>query len=381
MQNAPMHEAKPHVTRSFAFDSDAMPDAGRMVERHRAWWSNDCIDRPVVHLKFPREKPLGPDPVWPERGGEGVGRHVNPAFRLALTEYTLNRTRYFGDTIPSISPGLNTAYTAALARATVQYTNSDWIEPTVEDWDETPAPAFDPDEPLMKRVIDTSRILAENSRGRYIVETPSYMDCVTTMSQMRGTEAFSLDLVDAPEKVVRYRDRFVDAFLESAAFWNEFIRARGYPGTTNWTGILSPDWGNQIQCDYCVMIGPEMFRWLVMPEMRREAAFFGNVVYHLDGPGEIQHLDALLEIPEVKAVQWVPIAGLNKPTSGHWIPLLRRIQDAGKALQVYARADELELYREHLKPEGLFLHFGFTQQPALKSEADCEALLRRIERW
>jgi hypothetical protein len=53
----------------------------------------------------------------------------------------------------------------------------------------------------------------------------------------------------------------------------------------------------------------------------------------------------------------------------------------GEALQVCARADEFDLYRGHLKPEGLFLHFGLTQPPALKREADCEALMRRIERW
>lgn len=363
------------------FDPDFLPDPEQRIARHAAWWNNDCLDRPVVHLRFPREKPLGPDPTFPELGDDAVGRHVHTEFRLAVTEYTLNHTRYFGDTIPSFTPGLNIAYTAALAEASVTYGNSDWIDPTVTDWDEAPEPRFDPSKPLMKRVIETSEALAENSRGRYIIETPSYVDCVTTMSQMRGTEAFGIDLVDVPEKVARYRDRFVDALLDSAAFWNEFIRSRGYPGTTNWTGILSTDWGNQIQCDYCVMIGHDMFEWLVMPEMRREAAFFGNVVYHLDGPGEVRHLDALLEIPEIKAVQWVPIAGSDKPTSGHWIPLLKRIQEAGKALQVYARADEIDLYKEHLKPEGLFLHFGFTKQPALQCEADCEQLIKRIEKW
>ena len=366
---------------SFEFDPAFVPDAEKRIARHAAWWNNACLDRPVVHLTFPRAQPLGPDPKFPELGDDAVGRHVNPEFRLALTEYMLNRTHYFGDTIPSFSPGLNIAYTAALARAKVLYTNTDWIEPTVTDWDEAPEPRFDPNEPLMKRLIETTRILAENSRGRYIIETPSFVDCVTTMSQMRGAQEFCTDLYDVPEKVVRYRDRFVQAYLDSAAFWNEFVRARGYPGTTNWTGILSPDWGNQIQCDFCVMIGSEIFDWLVMPEQRREAEFFGKVVYHLDGPGEVQHLDALLEIPQIKAIQWVPIADSDKPTSGCWIPLLQRIQQAGKALQVYARADELDIYREHLKPEGLFLHFGFTKQPSLKSAEDCQALIKQIEKW
>jgi hypothetical protein len=127
------------------------------------------------------------------------------------------------------------------------------------------------------------------------------------------------------------------------------------------------------------MIGPETFRWLVMPQMRAEAELFGGVLYHLDGPGEVQHLDALLEVPQIKAVQWVPIAGSTRPTSGHWLPLLKRIQSAGKALQIYARAREIELYIEHLRPEGLMLHFGFTDMDL--SEDECTALMKRIERW
>jgi 5-methyltetrahydrofolate--homocysteine methyltransferase len=366
---------------SFEFDPDYVPHADKVIARHAAWWKNECIDRPVVYLTFQGETSRGLRPEWPATEVKGVGRHVDPEFRLALTEYMLDRTRYFGDAIPAFTPGLNIAYTATLARATVSYTNTDWIEPTVFDWDNAPEPKFDVDEPVMKRLIETTRMLAENSRGRYIMKTPDYVDCVSSMSEMRGAQDFCMDLVDQPEKVVRYRDAFIEAYLDSAAFWNRFIRDYGYPGTTNWTGVLSTTLGNQIQCDFSVMIGREMFHWLVMPEQRREAEYFGDNLYHLDGPGQIQHLDALLEIPQIKAIQWVPIAGSDKPTSGHWIPLLQRIQQAGKALQVYARADELDLYKEHLKPEGLFLHFNMTQQPALQSEADCEQLMKEVEKW
>ena len=367
------------MTEPFEFDPEFVPDPDRVIARYEAWWNNDCLDRPLVHLTCRRDRPAAPLLPLPELGEDHVRRHVAADFRIARTENYLRQTRFFGDTIPSVSPGLNVAYTAVLAGATVNYTNSDWIVPTVEDWDTAPEPRFDPEEPLMSRLIGTARALAENARGRYILASPPYVDCVTIMSQTRGTQEFCLDLIDAPEKVQRYRDRFVRAWLDSAGWWRSFARRLGYPGTTNWAGTFSPDYYDQIQCDFCVMIGPDTFRWLVMPEMRAEAEFFGGVMYHLDGPGEVQHLNALLEIPHIKAIQWVPIAGSERPTSGHWLPLLKRIQDAGKALQIYAMADEVDLYRQHLKPEGLMLHFGFTN-PGL-SQDDCEALMRQIERW
>lgn len=365
---------------TFTFDPRYRPDAERVIERYRALWNVSCIDRPVVHLSFPRDEPLTPMAPIPEYS-DPVDRHVGAEFRLARTENWLKYMRFFGDTIPMVSPGLNVAYTATMADAVVDYAAGDWIQPTVEDWDRAPEPVFDPEAPLMRRCIATSRALAENAAGRYIVGSPDYVDCVTTMAQMRGDAEFSMDLMDEPEKVIAYRDRFVKAYLDSATFWNEFVRSYGYPGITNWTGALSPEFGNQVQCDFCVMIGPDMFRWLVRPEIESETEFFGQALFHLDGPGADKHLDALLEIPRIKIIQWVPVAGSDKPTTAHWIPLLKRIQDAGKGLQIYARADEIETYCEHLRPEGLMLHFNFTQQPNLRCEADCEALMKRIEQW
>jgi dienelactone hydrolase len=197
------------------------------------------------------------------------------------------------------------------------------------------------------------------------------------MSQMCGTQEFCLDLVDCPEAVAAYRDRHLAAWLESAAFWREFFRRNGYPGTTNWASAFSPDEYDQIQCDFCLMVGPDIFSWLIAPEQRAEAAFFGGAVYHLDGPGAVAHLDALLEIPHLKAIQWVPGAG--QPTAGGWIPLLQRIQAAGKAIQIYAKAAEVPIYKEHLRPEGLMLHFAFDEWGL--SESQCEDLMRSIEAW
>lgn len=38
----------------------------------------------------------------------------------------------------------------------------------------------------------------------------------------RGTQEFCLDLVDAPDAVAAYRDRFLAAWLDSAAYWHTY---------------------------------------------------------------------------------------------------------------------------------------------------------------
>jgi hypothetical protein len=54
--------------------------------------------------------------------------------------------------------------------------------------------------------------------------------------------------------------------------------------------------------------------------------------YHLDGKGQIPHLDLLLSLPRLRGIQWVP--GDGNPPPEHWLPLLKRIRDGGKLCQV-----------------------------------------------
>jgi len=55
-------------------------------------------------------------------------------------------------------------------------------------------------------------------------------------------------------------------------------------------------------------------------------------MYHLDGVGQLNHLDSILEIEELDAVQWVP--GDGRPSQREWPQVLQKIRAAGKNLQI-----------------------------------------------
>ena len=71
-----------------------------------------------------------------------------------------------------------------------------------------------------------------------------------------------------------------------------------------------------LQCDFCYMIGPEQFKKFVLPELAVSCKKLTNPFYHLDGPGQLPHLDYLLSIPELKGIQCVP--GDGSPHDGPW---------------------------------------------------------------
>ena len=77
-------------------------------------------------------------------------------------------------------------------------------------------------------------------------------------------------------------------------------------------------------------------------------------IFHLDGPAAIRHLDTLLEIEELNAIQWVP--GDGNPPAKAWLAMLKKIQSAGKCLWVSAPPEDVSTILEELRPEGLMIH-------------------------
>ena len=87
------------------------------------------------------------------------------------------------------------------------------------------------------------------------------------------------------------------------------------------------------------MIGNAMFRQFVLPTLERDVQRLTNVIYHLDGIGELNHLDTILQIRGLRAVQWV--FGEGQPGTPHWTDVYEKIRRAGKRLWLTGGAEDI----------------------------------------
>jgi hypothetical protein len=110
------------------------------------------------------------------------------------------------------------------------------------------------------------------------------------------------------------------------------------------------------------------------PGVANECRFPDRSIYHLDSPGALRHLDSLLSIAELDAIQFVFGAG-NKGFH-KWVDVYRRIQATGKGIQVTCAFDELPQVMETLDPRGLYLDVG-----GAPSHEAVEGALRELEKW
>ena len=53
------------------------------------------------------------------------------------------------------------------------------------------------------------------------------------------------------------------------------------------------------------MISTAMFSDMFLASFVRELRHYEVSLYHLEGPSALRHLDTLLEIPELTAIQWL----------------------------------------------------------------------------
>ena len=83
-----------------------------------------------------------------------------------------------------------------------------------------------------------------------------------------------------------------------------------------------------VDCDYC-KVKIDQF---LLSDTVECCEHVDRSIYHLDGPGALQHLPRLLEIESLDCIQW--IQGAGAPLPSEWTGLLKRIQAAGKTVQV-----------------------------------------------
>ena len=144
---------------------------------------------------------------------------------------------------------------------------------------------------------------------------------------------------------------------------------------TSWTALVHDGKFYIPSNDFSCMISREMFEEFFLPGIAEECRFYERSIYHLDGPGALRHLDSILQINELDAVQWVPGAG--NEGYARWVWVYQKIQRAGKALELRITLDELPLVFETLEPEGVW----FSHIKGISDRYTANEVIKRITAW
>lgn len=257
-----------------------------------------------------------------------------------------------------------------------------WFEHCVEDWEDCPPLQFDPANKWWQEHFALVKELVGLSGGDYAVGLPDIIENFDILASLRGAQEFVYDLVDDEEMVKRRLDEVDSAYF---AYYDRFQELVQYDGGTCYTvfQIWGPGRTAKIQCDFSAMISPDMFREYVQGSLRRQAKRLDNVLYHLDGPDAIRHLDAVMEIDEIDALQWTSGDYGPDGTQGQWYPIYDKARAAGKSIWVKVYTGDFDEWVagadrivQRYGSRGLFFHF-----PELSMEQAKRLLEHADKHW
>ena len=321
-----------------------------VIDAHERWWRGE-LDRPlvkgVVSNAYPRShRAFAPVPSQSNcHDFSWTAEQV-----IDAVDSHLSTQEYIGDGYPVMDFGFyGPGVVAAFCGAKLDNSSGQvWFFPPEENPDLGKLHVkYDPDNIWSRRIKDIYRAGLERWNGAVVMGFPDLGGVMDVVASMVGTENLLYALVDEPEEVERLVKETQAAWYEA---YNDFAEALKPQGVyTDWNGLLSRDPAYILQCDFCYMLGPEMFRRFVLPTLHEDVRRLTNTIYHLDGIGELLHLDQILSIPELNAVQWV--YGTGQPGPHAWLDVYKKILDAGKQIMIIDNA--LDNGYEALRP-----HFG-----------------------
>ena len=354
-------------------------------ERYELFWEGR-LNEPLVAITAPLEKPIRkiePLPVPPEiaklKTDHYYARALNPEFAVNRAEIEFARTFYGGEALPYRKAMFGPDMTASYLGVEPQFKkDTTWFRnPVIDDWHDLPDFKYDENNKWWEITKNLAKELAEKGKGRFFSAIAGVLEGLDTLVSLRGGTKLLADLIDYPEEVKNLTSHISDLEIR----WYEKlyqITQKGQEGSVCWFGVWSPEKLYAVQCDFADMISPSMFEEFALPSIKKFCRYLDHSIYHLDGKGQIAHLDILLNIKELDGIQWsVPVIPVDPPHDSEvWYPYFKRIQKAGKLLVIYwARPENVERLISDLSPEGLYI------STSCESEKEAKELLNKAKIW
>ncbi len=341
-----------------------------LEKRWAEFWNRENEDRPLISLTAPKGIVTAEELKVPPTLRE---MWLDTEYQLKKSRRHIANTHYLGEAFPGFNPNLGPDLVGAVCGCGLEFgERTSWAEPCIEEYGDFPPVVFDENNFWWKKICEITQAAVNDANGDYLVGITDLHPGADGLVSLRGPEPAAMDIYDDPEQFKQRVWEILPVFKEMAARLHEIISAK-QKGCTNWMGIIHPtDLWYVTSCDFSCMISQADFEEFVVPELLAELDWLPASMYHLDGPGALRHLDRLLQMDKLKGVQWV--YGAGQPSARYWLDVLKKIQAAGKCIQVACEPEDIVPVCEALDPNGVHLICGAPDKDT------GEAMLKEMER-
>jgi len=354
-------------------DLEKKPDFDQCMKRVYAWYNQEMTDRAPIrfaaHNAEYNEAHLLKGRSWPTL----KERWWDTDYQIELFEYELENSVYNAETFPVFCPNLGPEVYTAFYGADLEYKEvTSYAIPIVQEWSQLDAIKLDFNNPYFRKIEEMTFAALERCHGKYMVGYTDFHPGLDCAAAFRDPQQFCIDLILNPDEVKKIIEISTRDFHLIFDHFDSILKSRNQPSVA-WMGIPSFGKMHIPSCDMATMISPDHFEEFVLPYLLKEVKPMTHNVFHLDGKGVANHVDHILAMPEINAIQWVQGVGNDMPIM-QWVPFIKKIQAAGKSVVIDLQVSELESFINEMDPRGLFLCIAADEeiQPAI---------MKRVEKW
>ena len=350
---------------------------GEETKQHfRGWWEQDdlVLCGSTVPLEEPREAIADPG-----EAPDANFYYTQPEWKARWNHYALAGCDFPAEVMPvantDIGPGSLALYMGGEAELSW---DTVWYKPMIDpdDPEGHPPLRFDPECRWWQIQEATLRECAELAKGKYAIGCPDIIENIDIVAALRDPQLLLMDMIERPDWVLEKVDEVNQAFFEAYDRVYDIIRLEDGSSVFGAFRLWGPGKVAKVQCDASAMFSPSMFDKFVVPALKAQCEWLDYAMFHLDGHQCIPHLDLLLEIEPLQAIEWTPDPQVPRGGSPEWYPMYRRILDAGKSVQVIMiEPDEVVPLLDAIGGKGVYVstHFDSVEQ--------AEELGKRVEQF
>ena len=338
-------------------------DWDKTKEKFRNYWNHKNTGRPLMCVIARRPEVEQFYDGTPVEGGYldqiCQGKYYNMPEELKWkdmedkyqnAQQIVDRYRYFcethaflGESFTNLNIDFGPGSLAAYLGSDIGFTEDTvWFTKCLDSWDGVPKLQFDPENKWFKKHLQLAKDCRELAGKDFYVDMPDLMENIDVLASLRGAQDVLMDLLDEPEKVGERIKEVTDCYYD---YYNRFYDViKDEEGGNAYTvfQIWGPGRTVKLQCDFSAMMAPDDFRTYIQPSLKAQSEKADHVLYHLDGPAAIKHMDALMEIDGIDALQWTSGDAGPDGTLPDWDVIYDKAIAAGKSIWVKVYSGEFE---------------------------------------
>lgn len=354
---------------------DFTGDWSAVKQRYEAWWHGENTDGPIMGVIAPRsaavervadrwvessaehtDQKKTEAAAKPVRSSEELEKDWTDEERILRRNLAMFRGMHVcGDGYPRISPSLGPAGLAAILGAKMRFTEDTvWYQEFLQDAASARL-SFDPNNQWLQWSLKAGKWLKERENGRYITAIPELCESFDVLAQLFDSQDFMVELYENPDGIKALLNLVQDAWLKTYdMYYGCFAQDDGFCCYGPFA-LLGKGKVAKIQCDMSAMLSCAMFEEFALPHLTELTQKLDKSMYHLDGKDALRHLDLVLGMEELDALEWTPGAGNPDGGDECWDFVYEKALDAGKRIYALVHPKNLQRFVKRFGGRGVYI--------------------------